>query len=75
MWNKYLLNSSGELVFGLPATEYPMMVQIGKEFALLQKLYGLYNAVMGAISGYYEASWLDLEFDKILEELTDFQNK
>ncbi|CAK6957757.1 dynein axonemal heavy chain 8-like [Scomber scombrus] len=46
-----------------------------KELDLLQKLYGLYNAVMGKISGYYSILWTDVDIEKINSELLDFQNR
>ena len=75
MWGKYVTNSGGEVLFGLPVTEYPALYNYRKELTLLQKLYSLYNAVMASINGYYDISWAELDIDKILAELTDFQNR
>lgn len=46
-----------------------------KELGLLQKLYGLYDAVMNTISGYYSILWTDVDIDKINTELLEFQNR
>lgn len=46
-----------------------------KELNLLQKLYGLYDTVMGSISGYYEILWGDVDIEKINGELQEFQNR
>eukprot|EP00064_Thunnus_orientalis_P004446 superscaffoldBa00000405_g4458 len=46
-----------------------------KELDLLQKLYGLYNAVMSKISGYYSILWTDVDIEKINAELLEFQNR
>lgn len=46
-----------------------------KELDLLQKLYGLYNAVMSKISGYYGILWTDVDIEKINGELLEFQNR
>lgn len=42
---------------------------------MLQKLYGLYDTVMGNISGYYEILWGDVDIEKINAELQEFQNR
>lgn len=46
-----------------------------KELDLLQKLYGLYDAVMGKISGYYRILWTAVDIEKINAELLEFQNR
>lgn len=46
-----------------------------KELDLLQKLYGLYDAVMNKISGYYKILWIQVDIEKINGELLDFQNR
>ncbi|KAM7379582.1 hypothetical protein PAMP_005128 [Pampus punctatissimus] len=46
-----------------------------KELDLLQKLYGLYDAVMSKISGYYSILWTDVDIEKINAELLEFQNR
>ena len=72
---KFITYSSGEQLFGLPVTEYPDLVQIRKELNLLQKLYSLYNTVIDTVNGYYEILWTEVNIEKILAELTEFQNK
>ena len=67
--------SDGEDLFGLNSTQYPGMQRIRRELNLLQKLYGLYNAVMDSIDGFYEVPWGDVDIDKINSEIMDFQNR
>ena len=75
LWAKYTTYSGGEELFGLPVTEYPDLQRIKKELNLLQKLYGLYNAVIEIVNGYFDIPWVDVDIDKINGELQDFQNK
>jgi len=75
LWRKYQIYSDGEELFGLPVTDYEELVRIKKEFNLLQKLYGLFNAVMDSIDGYYDILWVEVDIEKINSELLDFQNK
>lgn len=42
---------------------------------LLQKLYGLYNIVIDTINGYYDITWVDVDIEKINNDLLDFQNR
>lgn len=56
-------------------SEYSELQKIKRELSLLQKLYGLYNAVIDSINGYYEILWTDLDIEKINNELLDFQNR
>ena len=42
---------------------------------LLQKLYSLYNDVLDKVNGYYDIPWVDVDIDKINQELLDFQNR
>ena len=72
---KYLTYTGGECLFGLPVTEYPELLKIKKELNLLQKLYGLYNAVIDTVHGYYDILWTDINIEKINNELIEFQNK
>lgn len=59
----------------MPVTEYPDLARIKKELGLLQKLYGLYNAVIDGVNGYYDILWHDVDIEKINSELIDFQNR
>lgn len=72
---KYGTYTGGEHLFGLPVTDYPELLQIRKELNLLQKLYGLYNNVIDTVHGYYDILWVDINTDKINNELIDFQNR
>lgn len=75
LWRKYQIYSDGEELFGLPVTDYEELSRIKKEFNLLQKLYGLFNLVMDSIDGYYDILWVEVDIEKINNELMDFQNK
>ncbi|KAB0354756.1 hypothetical protein FD755_022215 [Muntiacus reevesi] len=75
LWRKFVTYSSGEQLFGLPVTDYEILHKTRKELNLLQKLYGLYDTVMGNISGYYEILWGDVDIEKINAELLEFQNR
>lgn len=61
LWRKFQTYSGGEDLFGLPVTDYPTLVEIRKELNLLQKLYGLYNAVMDSVDGYYDILWTEVK--------------
>uniref|UniRef100_A0A8D0F655 Dynein axonemal heavy chain 8 n=1 Tax=Strix occidentalis caurina TaxID=311401 RepID=A0A8D0F655_STROC len=75
LWRKFITYSSGEQLFGLPVTDYEILHKIRKELSLLQKLYGLYDAAINSINGYYEILWADVDIKKINAELLDFQNR
>ena len=60
-------------MFGLEVTDYPDLAVIKRELNLLQKLYGLYNAVIDTVNGYFDILWSDIDIDKISVELQDFQ--
>ena len=72
---KFITYSSGEGLFGMAVTSYPKLESIKKELSLLQKLYGLYNAVMDSIDGYYDIPWAEVDTEVINGQLLDFQNK
>lgn len=75
LFRRYESYRRGEKLFGLEITEYPRLLQIGKELDLLQRLYGLYNEVNRTVTGYYEIVWSNVDMDQISEELNEFQNK
>ncbi|XP_026153434.1 dynein heavy chain 8, axonemal-like [Mastacembelus armatus] len=75
LWRKFNTYTSGEQLLGLPVTEYDCLHKKKKELDLLQKLYGLYDAVMSKISGYYGILWTQVDFEKINAELLEFQNR
>ena len=56
-------------------TEYSDLARTKKELGLLQKLYGLYNAVIEGVNGYYDILWTEVDIEKINNELLDFQNR
>ncbi|KAI0213081.1 Dynein heavy chain 8, axonemal [Lamellibrachia satsuma] len=75
LWTKFETYSAGENLFGMPKTEYPELLKVKKELAMLQKLYSLYNAVMFSINGYYDIMWAEVDIEKINVELQDFQTR
>ncbi|XP_067841426.1 dynein axonemal heavy chain 8-like [Heptranchias perlo] len=75
LWRKFVTYSSGERLFGLPIQDYEILQKNKRELGLLQKLYGLYDAVMNNINGYYDVLWTELDIEKINAELLDFQNR
>ncbi|XP_069769393.1 dynein axonemal heavy chain 5 isoform X2 [Narcine bancroftii] len=75
LWRKFTTYSAGEELFGLPVIDYPDLQRIRRELTLLQKLYGLYNSVIDNVSGYNDILWIELDVEKINNELLDFQNK
>ena len=75
LWNKYQTYSGGEALFGLTVTEYPELQRIRKELNLLQKLYSLYNEVLEKVNGYNDIAWVEIDLEKINNDLMEFQNK
>ncbi|GIQ80742.1 dynein heavy chain [Kipferlia bialata] len=71
-WQTY---SGGEELFGLTVTPYPEMVQMKKELKLLNALYGLYTDVLTTVDGYGDVLWVDLDFDVIAEQMSDYQSR
>lgn len=65
---KFVYVCHSEMLFKCPQ-------RIRKELNLLQKLYQLYNAVLETVNGYYDIAWVDIDIDKINNDLIDFQNK
>lgn len=66
---------TGEKLFGLEVTEYPILQNRKKEFNLLSKLYSLYLTVMKNIDEYFEQVWADVDIIKINTELNEFQTR
>ncbi|KAL6108919.1 dnah5 [Pungitius sinensis] len=75
LFRKYITYTSGEELFGLPVTQHPQLLDIRKQLALLQKLYGLYNNVIETVNGYYDILWADIHIEKINNELLDIQTR
>nr|XP_043889840.1 dynein axonemal heavy chain 5 isoform X3 [Solea senegalensis] len=75
LFRKYNTYSGGEELFGLPVTQHPQLLEIRKQLALLQKLYGLYSNVIETVTGYYDILWADIHIEKINNELMDFQTR
>ena len=71
-WETY---TAGEQLFSLPVTPFPSLVKIKKELKLCQTLYALYNDVLEKKGSYAETLWVDLDVNRINNDMTDFQNK
>lgn len=75
LWRRFEMYSTGEKLFGLPVTDYPILHQRKKEFNLLSKLYSLYLMVLKTIDGYFEIPWSDVCIEDIITEVAEFQNQ
>jgi dynein heavy chain len=65
---------AGETLFGLPHTQYPLLVKTANEIELLDKLYGLYSKVKDTIAKWREIPWVDIQTDieKMIEIIEGF---
>lgn len=75
LWRNFETYSTGEKLFGLPVTDYPVLHQRKKEFNLLNKLYTLYLEVLKTIDGYLEIPWAEVKIDEIIAEVADYQTR
>uniref|UniRef100_A0A3Q3KDZ6 AAA+ ATPase domain-containing protein n=1 Tax=Monopterus albus TaxID=43700 RepID=A0A3Q3KDZ6_MONAL len=75
LFRKYITYTGGEELFGLPVTQHPQLLEIRKQLALLQKLYGLYNNVIETVNGYHDILWADIHIERINNELLNFQTR
>ncbi|XP_037644332.1 dynein heavy chain 8, axonemal-like isoform X1 [Sebastes umbrosus] len=75
LWRNFTTYTSGEQLLGLPVTKYDCLHKKKKELDLLQKLYGLYDAVRSKVSGYYGILWTDVDIEKINAELLEFEKR
>jgi dynein heavy chain len=69
---KWVTYVAGEELFGLPQHKYPELARTRKELDLLDKLYTLYMNVLNNVSGYNDVLWVELDFDKIADEVSVF---
>jgi len=75
LWRSFETLSGGERLFGMDVTDYPQLQRIRKELNLLQKLYQLYQTVLERVRSYNDIAWLDVNIDRINDELVDLQNR
>ena len=75
LWSKYLILKSSEELFGLKATRYPDLEQIGNELDLLQELYGLYNDVISGLRKFSDVTWRHVDIDKMDEQFAEFNSR
>jgi dynein heavy chain len=73
LYKKYETYHGGEELFGLPITDYPQLEKFKRDLTLLQRLYTLYNKVLDTVASYFDIAWIDVNIDKINQELSDFQ--
>lgn len=73
LWIRFETYATGEKLFGLPITDYPILHQRKKEFVLLLKLYSLYLTVLETINGYNDVKWSDIDIETIGAEIMDYQ--
>jgi len=73
LYKKYETYHGGEELFGLTITDYPQLERIKRDLSLLQRLYSLYNKVLDTVASYFDIAWIDINIDKINQELLDFQ--
>ncbi|XP_067008020.2 dynein axonemal heavy chain 8 [Anabrus simplex] len=73
LWERYEATISGEKLFGMDISEYPILHKRKKDLNLLSKLYSLYKQVMTAVDGYYDILWSDIDIEAINTEILDFK--
>jgi len=71
---KYDSYFAGETLFGLPHTQYPLLVKSANEIELLDKLYSLYSKVKEQIAKWREIPWSEIqnEIDKMIETIEQY---
>jgi len=71
---KYDSYHAGEILFGLPHVEYPLLVKSANEIELLDKLYSLYSKVKDTIAKWREIPWSEVqnEIEKMIETCDQF---
>ncbi|KAF5272454.1 hypothetical protein FQR65_LT04922 [Abscondita terminalis] len=75
LWAKFENYATGEALFGLPPSDYPILHKRKKEFVLLNRLYGLYLQVNMTIDGYFDLLWSEVDIETMTAEITEFQNR
>jgi len=65
----YLINKSGEDLFGLQNVKYPELEKTEAELKNLKKLYGLYTEVIDSIAQWKERAWSDVNASQLNEIL------
>jgi len=65
----YLINKSGEDLFGLQNVKYPELEKTEAELKNLKKLYGLYTEVIDSIAQWKERTWADINANQLNEIL------
>lgn len=65
---------SGEILFGLPHIQYPLLVKTANEIELLDKLYSLYSKVKDTIAKWREIPWSEVvnEIEKMVDTIDQF---
>ena len=73
-WDKYV---QGEILFGLPVTQYPELVQTEKEIGMLDRLYSLYVEVIKTLDSYSDYLWVSVieNIDSMISQTNEFNTK
>ena len=68
---------SGEILFGLPVTQYPHLAKIELQINDLSRLYDLYTLVIKTINEYSDVLWTDIvaNIEDMTERVGSFQNQ
>lgn len=67
--------ASGEKLFGMYPKEYPILFTLKRQFTMLNRLYGLYNAVMATINAYTRIPWSEVDMEAVGNEVAEFENR
>ena len=73
-WDKYV---QGEILFGLPVTQYAELVQTEKEIGMLDRLYSLYVEVIKTLDSYSDYLWVSVieNIDSMISQTNEFNTK
>ena len=75
LWRTYTTLSGGEILFGLPPSDYVAMSKIKKELGLAQKLYQLYNDTVTKVRVINDFIWSELDIQRILSDLAELTSR
>lgn len=73
-WDKYV---AGEILFGLPVTQYPELEKTEKEIGMLDRLYSLYVEVIKTLDSYSEYLWVSVieNIEKMISQTNEFNTR
>jgi hypothetical protein len=64
---------SGEMLFGLNKSEFPLLVKKQAHLTYLKTLYNLYDKVIEYVNNCYEMPWSKINTEKITQDIFGFQ--